>query len=217
LPPCVRRNDIAVCATGVVAWSCFAFGRACFFARLPGFSARSVWVRLSVSMNLEHPPPSRWAPRAWCATMGAQNGFPLGIVSVVSTFVALRASCWVRVLEARVDSACRASALSACDGASCRYHFGLAFLLAPPVWARRLVCVCWYRFRCAFVAERRCPFESGCSIRRRVCDLFLKRDGRVFRSCGQRRLIAHIVRSASLGAIRCVCCFVCVSMGASWV
>jgi hypothetical protein len=42
-----------------------------------------------------------------------------------------------------------------------------ASILAPPVWARRLVCVCWYRFGCAFVAERRCLFESGCSIRRR--------------------------------------------------
>lgn len=74
-----------------------------------------------------------------------------------------------------------------------------AFILAPPAWARRLVCVCWYRCGCAFVAERRCLFESGCSIRRRGALPTLLWSGARLRSCGQRRLT--LLELPSLGLL----------------
>ena len=186
----------------------FEKARSCLFRlRLPGIRALTVWSPLfGVSMTFEHPPPPRWAPRAWCATMGAQDGFPLGIVSVVSTLVALRAPCWVRRLVVGVDSAWRASAPSVCDGASIRCIDGLLALASRRPFGRAAWCaLCLHWCRCAFVAERRCLFESGCSIRRRVVcrlcavDSFCCWWSRL-RSCGQRRLTLMYL-----------------SLGASWV
>jgi hypothetical protein len=154
-------------------------------------------------MTLEHPPPPRWAPRAWCATMGAQNGFPLGIVSVVSTLVALRALRWVRLYWRRLGVACERSV-----GVRWRL-FPVLFRPLHPSSRRPFGRVAWCA--CAGIGlDAPSSLSEGVSLRvdARSAAVALCRlvwSGWRLRSCGQRRLTLYGRLWASL------------SMGASWV